>query len=127
ARARARARGVACNRELRGAALERHAPLDAGSTARLRAMPDEGTLTIRGAQRGRALAPTLLDLDRGDGPLGVEHVEQALTLRCSARRGVLACAPFRTGRTWPRSPRSRGRAPAGWPGASSGQPPPRCA
>lgn len=90
ARARARARGVACNRELRGAALERHAPLDAGSTARLRAMLEEGTLTMRGAQRVRALALTLLDLDGGDGPLGVEHVEQALTLRCSARRGVLA-------------------------------------
>ena len=71
-------------------ALERHAPLDAGSTARLRAMLEEGTLTMRGAQRVRALALTLLDLDGGDGPLGVEHVEQALTLRCSARRGVLA-------------------------------------
>ncbi len=90
ARARARARGVACNRDLRGAALEAHAPLHDASTAKLRALLEEGTLTMRGAQRIRALALTLQDLDGGDGPLGLDHVDQALTLRCSARRGVLA-------------------------------------
>jgi magnesium chelatase family protein len=90
ARRLAQDRGVACNRELRGAALEESAPLRPEATTLLRDRLESGVLTMRGAQRVRALALTLQDLRPVDGPLGVDVINQALTLRCPDRRGVPA-------------------------------------
>ena len=81
ARARAARRGVGANRELRGAELELHAPLDDDAVELLRAQLDAGTLTMRGAQRVRSLALTLQDLEGGEGPLGLGHLEGASLLR----------------------------------------------
>ena len=90
ARERARRRGVSANRELRGAQLESHAPLRTEARDLLRDRLEAGSLTMRGAQRVRALALTLQDLAEQDGALGVESVHQALTLRCPERKGVFA-------------------------------------
>jgi magnesium chelatase family protein len=81
ARDRARARGVSANRHLRGAALERAAPLGPDALAVLRDRLGAGRLTMRGAQRVRAVALTLMDLDGQEGPLDAEHVHVALSLR----------------------------------------------
>lgn len=91
ARLRARARGVAANRQLRGAALERCAPLGADALGVLRDRLSAGTLTMRGAQRVRAVALTLMDLDGSDGPLDAEHIHVALSLRTHSQAlGVAA-------------------------------------
>lgn len=90
ARERARRRGVAANRELRGAQLDAHAPLQPDARDLLRDRLEAGSLTMRGAQRVRALALTLQDLAEQDGALGVESVHQALALRCPERAGVFA-------------------------------------
>ncbi len=91
ARLRARARGVAANRQLRGTALERFAPLGADALGVLRDRLAAGALTMRGAQRVRAVALTLMDLDGSDGPLDAEHVHVALSLRThSEALGVAA-------------------------------------
>jgi magnesium chelatase family protein len=90
ARRRARARGVSANRELRGAQLEAHAPLRSDARDLLQDRLEAGTLTMRGAQRVRALALTLQDLAEQEGELDVESVHQALALRCPERRGVFA-------------------------------------
>jgi magnesium chelatase family protein len=84
ARERARRRGVACNRQLRGEALERAAPLGPDALAVLRERLGSGRLTMRGAQRVRAVALTLMDLDGRDPPLDAEHVHVALSLRTHA-------------------------------------------
>jgi magnesium chelatase family protein len=81
ARLRASVRGVTSNRELRGDALERHAALRPEARELLRERLESGALTMRGAQRVRALALTLQDLDEVDGPLALSSVEQALVLR----------------------------------------------
>jgi magnesium chelatase family protein len=81
ARERARSRGVAMNRRLSGDALEQWAPLTDAAVALLRDRIDRGLLTMRGAQRVRAVALTLLDLDERSGPIGPEHLHGALTLR----------------------------------------------
>jgi magnesium chelatase family protein len=81
ARERALTRGVTVNRDLRGAALERAAPLTAGGVGLLRDRIDRGALTMRGAQRVRAVALTIKDLDGRDGPLDDADLEQALLLR----------------------------------------------
>jgi magnesium chelatase family protein len=81
ARRRARARGVPANRSLRGSALQHAAPLAAPAQAMLQRWLEVGALTMRGAERVRALALTLADL-RGEGPpLRPELVEQAAMLR----------------------------------------------
>lgn len=90
ARARAAARGVSANRELRGAALETHAPLLPAAQDLLRERLDAGALTMRGAQRVRALALTLQDLAGCDGAIDVEWIHQALNLRCAPRLGAPA-------------------------------------
>jgi predicted ATPase with chaperone activity len=69
------------NRRLSGDALERWAPLTDAAVALLRDRIDRGLLTMRGAQRVRAVALTLLDLDERSGPIGPEHLHGALTLR----------------------------------------------
>ncbi len=81
ARLRARARGVAANRFLRGRELERHAPLLVEAEDVLRSRLAAGTLTMRGASRCRAVALTLVDLAGGEPPLDAVTMEQALVLR----------------------------------------------
>ena len=81
ARRRARARGVPVNRVLRGRALRRAAPLESDAQAMLRRWLENGALTMRGAERVRALALTLADLRGESPPLGAELVEQAALLR----------------------------------------------
>jgi magnesium chelatase family protein len=87
ARRLAQQRGVSSNRELRGDALDRHAPLGEGGRALLRSRLELGSLSMRGAQRVRALALTLRDLDsQEEGPLSPEHLEGALLLRGEERQ-----------------------------------------
>ena len=81
ARAAAAARGVACNRQLRGAALEMAAPLDAEARELLHDGLAAGRLTVRGAQRLRAVALTLGDLAGHAGPVTGPAVRTALLLR----------------------------------------------
>ena len=91
ARERARGRGVSANRQLRGEALERAAPLSAEALAVLRDHLAAGRLTMRGAQRIRAVALTLMDLDGLHGPLDAERVQVALSMRTHAQAlGVAA-------------------------------------
>ncbi len=91
ARAAARNRGVAANRQLSGAALDRAAPLSPDALGVLRDRLANGRLTMRGAQRVRAVALTLMDLDEMDGPLDAEHVHVALSLRTHSQAlGVAA-------------------------------------
>jgi len=91
ARERARERGVSANRQLRGEALERAAPLSAEALAVLRDHLAAGRLTMRGAQRIRAVALTLMDLDGLHGPLDAERVQVALSMRTHAQAlGVAA-------------------------------------
>jgi magnesium chelatase family protein len=81
ARCRARERGVAVNRALRGRALQRAAPMGRSALAALRRRLESGSLTMRGAERVRALALTLADLNGEAPPLGLELIEQAALLR----------------------------------------------
>lgn len=81
ARARAVARGVSANRHLRGDALEAHAPLSAAGRDLLRTALGAGRLSMRGAQRVRAVALTLCDLAGDEVPLGPERLGEALALR----------------------------------------------
>ncbi len=85
ARAIAARRGVRANRELTGELLEVHAPLSPEGRALLRSRLEEGSLTMRGAQRVRAVARTLADLDGDEGPVEVEQLAGALVLRRSDR------------------------------------------
>ena len=82
ARARAAARGVRANAELRGAELDRWAPLAEHSARRLEDLLRQGRLSARGLQRIRRVALTVADLCGHDGPVGSDHVETAVQLRC---------------------------------------------
>lgn len=81
ARSIAASRGVACNRDLGGDQLDACAPLTPDSRELLREHLAAGRLSMRGAQRVRAVARTLADLDGIDGPPGVCHLQQAVALR----------------------------------------------
>lgn len=81
ARERARARGVQANRDLRGAALELHAPLSNDGREELRRRLVAGQLTMRGAQRVRAVALTLCDLDGLEAPIGSGLITRAVHMR----------------------------------------------
>lgn len=85
ARDRALARGVSCNRQLRGADLDRWAPLTDRAAAALEDRLARGLLTMRGAQRVRAVALTLADLAGGAPPLGLPEVDLAVSLRGGAQ------------------------------------------
>lgn len=87
ARALAASRGVRGNRELTGHLLEAHAPLSAAGRTLLRVRLEDGSLTMRGAQRVRAVARTLADLAGHEGVLDVEHLSGALVLRRGDRPG----------------------------------------
>lgn len=91
ARAEARGRGVPANRILRGEALERSAPLRPRGASALRRWVETGSLTMRGAERVRAVALTLADLDGGPVPLDSDLLEQAALLR--GGESVLGGAP----------------------------------
>jgi magnesium chelatase family protein len=81
ARERARERGVTANVELRGPAVDEHAPLSDGAGQLLLRELRTGRLSARGLARVRAVARTVADL-RGDGDvLSTEHVAVALGLR----------------------------------------------
>ncbi len=88
ARQRAVERGVGSNRELRGGALEQHAPLSTEAEELLRERLRSGSLSMRGAQRARVLALTLGDLQGDDVPIAADFVAEALSLRGGERRVV---------------------------------------
>lgn len=81
ARARAAARGVRCNAELPGAALDAVAPLAPAARAVLEQALRQGSLSGRGYHRIRRVARTLADLAGDDGPVSEEHVCLAMSLR----------------------------------------------
>lgn len=81
ARAMAGARGVNCNRELRGRALREAAPLAPPAEALVRNHLERGLLTMRGAERARSVALTLADLSGESPPLSRHLIEGALMLR----------------------------------------------
>lgn len=81
ARERATSRGVPANRALRGAALETHAPLTDEAVRLLRDRLGRGRLTVRGSQRLRAVALTLLDLSGAEAPIGADDLLVAECLR----------------------------------------------
>jgi len=81
ARLRAAGRGVTVNRQLRGRDLRSAAPLSADAERVLREQLERGVLTMRGADRTRAVALTLADLAGLSPPLCRPLVEQALALR----------------------------------------------
>lgn len=81
ARERALGRGVGCNRQLRGADLDRWAPLAPAAADALEDRLARGLLTMRGAQRVRAVALTLLDLAGGEPPLDLPELDLAVSMR----------------------------------------------
>lgn len=81
ARALAVTRGVRCNADLRGAALDRFAPLEPSARRILERALHQQRLTARGFHRVRRVARTVADLEGHDGPLDEEHVSQAMGLR----------------------------------------------
>lgn len=90
ARARAAQRGVASNRQLSGDALDVHAPLAPSGRELLRTRLGSGQLSMRGAQRLRAVALTLGDLSGQEGPLDADRLHEASLLRTSAGPGRAA-------------------------------------
>ena len=81
ARARAQARGVGSNVELRSADLDEWCRFDATARTLVERAIDAGRLTGRGLARVRAVALTLDDLRGGDGTLDGDVVCEALALR----------------------------------------------
>jgi len=90
ARRRAAQRGVTCNRQLSGDALEHHAPLTADGRDLLRREMGATTLSMRGAQRVRSVALTLQDLAGEDGPLDARRLAAAILLRAAPSRSEAA-------------------------------------
>jgi magnesium chelatase family protein len=81
ARARAQARGVDANVELRQLRLDDVAPLDATARRLVEAALRLGRLTGRGLSGVRRVGLTVADLMGDDAPLRAEHVNTALALR----------------------------------------------
>jgi magnesium chelatase family protein len=81
ARAVAATRGVTCNAQLSGWALEEATALDHDAAALLESGLRAGTHSARGLQRIRRVARTLADLAGRDGPLGEADICLALQLR----------------------------------------------
>jgi magnesium chelatase family protein len=90
ARDRALLRGVSHNRQLRGSDLEQWAPLSPRARQVLRDLLADGTLTVRGAERVRAVALTLADLAGSDPPLDEQLVSAAVLLRSADLNGAVA-------------------------------------
>jgi magnesium chelatase family protein len=85
ARAIAAERGVRCNAELAGPALDKVTRTTPGASALLAHKLRTGGLSARGLQRVRRVARTLADLDGAPSTLGEEHVCAALELRADRR------------------------------------------
>ena len=83
AREHAAQRGVRCNAELTGAALEDATPLAPAATRLLEHKLRTGHLSARGLDRIRRVARTLADLDGAPDLLSDEHVCAALELRAA--------------------------------------------
>jgi magnesium chelatase family protein len=81
ARAIAAARGVRCNADLVGPALEAATPLTPAAVRALEQKLSVSELSARGLDRIRRVARTVADLNGHDGPLGLEEVVDALHLR----------------------------------------------
>lgn len=79
-RAVAAERGVGCNAELRGPALDAWVPLTDAATNVLESALRAGRLSGRGVARVRVVARTIADL-RGESSVDAEHVALALNLR----------------------------------------------
>jgi magnesium chelatase family protein len=92
ARARAAARGVRCNADLPGSALEREAPLTPAARRLLEAMVRSGRLSGRGVVRIRRVALTAADLDGREPPLDEAEVAVGLALRSAQAAGPLGVA-----------------------------------
>jgi magnesium chelatase family protein len=74
-------RGVRCNAELPGPALDQLAPVESSARRLLEVRLRQGRLSARGLHRVRRVARTLADLDGRNGPVTVEDVYGALALR----------------------------------------------
>lgn len=72
--------GVACNAHLPGPAARREARLEPGAEALLARAVESMALTGRGFDRALKVARTVADL-AGVGPIGVEHLAEALAYR----------------------------------------------
>ena len=82
ARALARERGVRCNADLAGAALDRLAVLSRGARALVEHRLRSGRLSARGLARVKRVGRTLADLaGEVSGELDERHVALALDLR----------------------------------------------
>jgi magnesium chelatase family protein len=81
ARRMAGTRGVHCNAELAGPALDRLAPMESGARRLLEVRLRQGRLSARGLHRVRRVARTLADLDGRAGLVTVDDVYGALALR----------------------------------------------
>jgi magnesium chelatase family protein len=93
ARERARERGVTCNAELGVDVLDQVAPLSVEASSLLEASLRSGQLTGRGLHRIRRVALTIADCAGAAGPLGVDTVALALSLRAqpvSLEQGAVA-------------------------------------
>jgi magnesium chelatase family protein len=89
-RARAMERGVRCNAELVGPALDDVTQLTPAAHRLLDHKLRIGALSARGLDRVRRVARTLADLDDASGPLGDEHVCAAIELRAAVPGRELA-------------------------------------
>ncbi|MFZ1441398.1 MAG: hypothetical protein WAS75_19950, partial [Candidatus Microthrix subdominans] len=92
ARAAARGRGVAANRELDLEALEHHTRLTPGAREVLDQALRSGRLSGRGMARLRAVALTLRDLGGADGTLDEATMQVALGLRAEVGIQLMAVA-----------------------------------
>jgi magnesium chelatase family protein len=81
ARRMAIARGLPCNSEIPGPALDQLAPMESAARRLLEVRLRQGRLSARGLHRVRRVARTLADLDDREGPVTVDDVYAALALR----------------------------------------------
>jgi magnesium chelatase family protein len=81
ARRMAAARGVICNAELPGPALDELAPMEPSARRLLEVRLRQGRLSARGLHRVRRVSRTLADLGGRDGPVTVDDVYGAVALR----------------------------------------------
>ncbi len=81
ARQMAADRGVICNAELPGPALDELAPMDPTARRLLEVRLRQGRLSARGLHRVRRVSRTLADLDGRDGRITADDVYGALALR----------------------------------------------
>ena len=85
ARERARRRAGCLNAELRGALLDRHAPVSVAATHLLRHELETNRLSGRGLHRIRRVARTIADLEGDHDVVEESHVALALQLRVHLR------------------------------------------